>query len=163
MIEKSIFETAYRQAEQAYQADEVPVGAVVFDPATNQIITAAHNQTQTRADPTAHAELLAIQEACRILNVKRLDGYALFVTLEPCVMCAGAIAWAHLSAVYYGAPDVKTGAIEQGACVFTHPQTHHKPRIFGGIEAEKCSALLTSFFQQKRRNQKERKQQNGND
>ena len=134
MIPSSVFEVAYEQARLAYQADEVPVGAVVFHPQTFEIIAFAHNETRSLQDPTAHAELLSIQRACQVLNVKRLDGYALFVTLEPCVMCAGAISWAHIDTVYYGASDVKTGAIEQGAKVFTHAQTHHKPTVFKGIE-----------------------------
>lgn len=152
-----IFEAAYAEALKAFQADEVPVGAVVFDPTTHTILATAHNQTATLRDPTAHAECLAIRLACQKQNVKRLDGMALFVTLEPCAMCAGAIAWAHIDTLYYGASDIKSGAIEQGACVFSHAQTHHKPTIIGGIEADKCGALLTDFFQQKRQCQKERK------
>ncbi len=150
MIDNRIFDAAYQMAEQAFNQNEVPVGAVVFHPETNEIIARAHNLTETNQDPTAHAEIIAIQKACRKLNVKRLDGYDLFVTLEPCVMCAGAIAWARIRTVYYGANDPKTGGLNQGACVFTHPQTHHKPLVIGGIEAEKCGALMSQFFQQKR-------------
>ncbi len=150
MINEQIFEAAYAMAQQAFEKDEIPVGAVVFHPETQEIIAAAHNLTETNQDPTAHAEILAIKEACQKLGVKRLDGYALFVTLEPCVMCAGAISWARIATLYYGASDIKTGGLNQGACVFTHPQTHHKPEIIGGIEAEKCGALMTLFFQRKR-------------
>ena len=150
MIPQHVFDVAYEQARQAFMADEVPVGAVVFHPETFEIIACAHNLTRTQQDPTAHAEILVIQKACRTLNVKRLDGYALFVTLEPCVMCAGALSWAHLDTVYYGASDSKTGAIEQGAKVFNQTQTHHKPIVYKGIEQTKCAELLTTFFQSKR-------------
>ncbi len=150
MINEQIFETAYAMAQQAFDMDEIPVGAVVFHPETLEIIAAAHNLTESQQDPTAHAEVLAIRKACAQLSVKRLDGYALFVTLEPCVMCAGAISWARIDTLYYGASDVKTGSLNQGTCVYTHKQTHHKPHVIGGIEAEKCGALLTLFFQRKR-------------
>lgn len=162
MINDIIFNTAYAQAQNAYDSDEVPIGAVVFHSTTHEIITTAHNQTETRQDPTAHAEVLAIRAACAKLGVKRLDGYSLFTTLEPCAMCAGAIAWAHLDALYYGASDTKSGAIEQGAQIFKQAQTHHKPILVKDIQADKCSALLTNFFKQKRQRQKERKQVNGN-
>ncbi len=146
----AILEKAIEWARLAAAADEVPVGAVVFDSKTHEIIATANNRTERDKDPTAHAELLAIQEACRKLNVKRLVGYSLFVTLEPCAMCAGAISWARLDAVYFGAFDPKTGAIEQGCQTFTHPQTHHKPIVSGGHEAETCGRLLTDFFKTKR-------------
>lgn len=144
-------------AQKAYESDEVPVGAVVFDTKTGAVVAAAHNQTERQKNPAAHAELLAIQKACRKLKVKRLTGYSLFVTLEPCAMCAGAVAWARLDALYFGAYDVKTGAVNQGACVFSHPQTHHKPVVQGGVHEEVCGALLTDFFKQKRMQKKELK------
>ncbi len=146
----ALLEKGIELAQLAAAADEVPVGAVVFDSETYEIIAMANNRTERDNDPTAHAELLAIKEACRLLNVKRLVGYSLFVTLEPCAMCAGAISWARLDAVYFGAYDPKTGAIEQGCQTFNHPQTHHKPLVSGGHEADRCGQLLTDFFKQKR-------------
>ena len=146
----TIFNRAYAQALEAFAADEVPVGAVIFETATGQIVAEARNRTEERRDPLAHAELLCIHDACTRLNLKRLTGYSLFVTLEPCAMCAGAIAWARLDNLYFGASDPKSGAICQGAQVFTHPQTHHKIHIVGDIHATECGALLTRFFRQKR-------------
>jgi len=146
-----IFKTAYQLAVEAAQADEVPVGAVIFNTKTGDIIASARNRTEEMNSPLAHAELLCIQEACTQLKAKRLTGYSLFVTLEPCAMCAGAIAWARLDSLYFGAYDPKTGAVCQGPEVFTHPQTHHKIRVESGLHAEECGALLTSFFQSKRK------------
>lgn len=149
MIE-TVFERAYALAEEAFQADEVPVGAVIFETATDKIVAEARNRTEERHDPLAHAEILCIRSACEKLGLKRLTGYSIFVTLEPCSMCAGAIGWARLDHLYYGADDPKTGAVNQGPCVFTHPQTHHKIEITGGIHAPECAQLMTRFFRQKR-------------
>lgn len=149
-MNNDVFEVAFRCAEEAAAADEVPVGAVVFETKTGKIVAGARNRVEELGVPTAHAEMMAIQEACQIVGQKFLTGYSLFVTLEPCVMCAGAIALARLDTLYFGAYDSKSGGIGQGACVFTHPQTHHKIKIEGGIEAEKCGALLTQFFKGKR-------------
>ena len=146
-----IFQTAFDLARTAFDADEVPVAAVIFDSTSHQIIATARNRTEEQQDPTAHAELLCIQSACQKLGVKRLNGYSMFVTLEPCTMCAGAIAWARLDTLYFGAFDPKTGAVEQGPRIFTHPQTHHKIQVIGGIHADECGALMTRFFQQKRK------------
>ena len=149
-MNETIFKTAYALAQKAAQLDEVPVGAVIFNTETKEIIASAYNQTEKTKNPLAHAELLCIHEACQKLGVKRLTGYSLFVTLEPCTMCAGAIAWARLDNLYFGAYDPKTGAIKQGPQVFSHPQTHHKINIEGGIHADICGQLLTTFFQTKR-------------
>ena len=146
-----IFQTAFDLARAAFDADEVPVAAVIFDSTGHQMIATARNRTEEQQDPTAHAELLCIQSACQKLGVKRLNGYSMFVTLEPCTMCAGAIAWARLDTLYFGAFDPKTGAVEQGPRIFTHPQTHHKIQVIGGIHADECGALMTRFFQQKRK------------
>lgn len=151
ILNKTILETALQCAEQGAKTDEVPVGAVIFHSQTNKIISSAFNKTETQKNPLAHAEILAIQKACFLLDTKRLNGYSLFVTLEPCAMCAGALSLARLDAVYFGAYDPKTGAICQGAKVFEHSQTHHKPKIYGGIKSEKCGLLLTNFFQGKRK------------
>ncbi|MDD3669495.1 MAG: nucleoside deaminase [Alphaproteobacteria bacterium] len=145
-----IVEAALQQARRAYRADEVPVGAVVFDSRTGAIVARASNRVEAAQNPTAHAEMRAIQKACQKLRTKFLTGYSLFVTLEPCAMCAGAIAWARLDALHYGAFDPKTGAVRQGAKVFSRRQTHHKPRVRGGIAAAECGGLMTSFFKDKR-------------
>lgn len=146
-----ILKIAYQCAEQAAAQDEVPVGAVVFNSQTGEIISTAFNQTETQKNPLAHAEIVAIQKACAHLNLKRLNGYSLFVTLEPCVMCAGALSLARLDAVYFGAFDPKTGGVCQGSKVFEHAQTHHKPLIQGGFDTDRFGALLTHFFKQKRK------------
>ena len=148
---ETILKTAYQYALKASQKDEVPVGAVIYHTKTQEIIACAHNQTEQKKNPLAHAEILAIQKACKKLDVKRLNGYSLFVTLEPCVMCAGAISWARLDNVFFGAFDPKTGALLQGAQVFSHKQTHHKPTFKGGFDEEKNSQILTQFFKQKRK------------
>ncbi len=149
-MNETIFNHAFRLAMEAFYADEVPVGAVIFNTQTCDIVSETRNMTEAMRDPLAHAELLAIKQACQKLNLKRLNGYSLFVTLEPCTMCAGAIAWARLDNLYFGAFDPKTGGIEQGTKVFTHPQTHHKIKIQGGIHADECSELLKKFFKAKR-------------
>ena len=122
---------------------------MIFHSQTGKILTKAHNKTERTKSPLNHAELLAIQKALKKIPDKFLIGYSLFVTLEPCVMCAGAIAWARLDALYYGAGDPKTGAIEQGAKVFSHPQTHHKIKI-EKWHTPSCGQIMTRFFQEKR-------------
>ena len=149
-MNEAIFETAYALAKQAAEADEVPVAAVIFNTKTGEIIASARNKTEELKSPLAHAEMICIREACLKLNAKRLNGYSLFVTLEPCAMCAGAISWARLDHLYFGAYDPKTGAVNQGPQVFNHPQTHHKICVKGGIHADMCGALLTTFFKDKR-------------
>ena len=149
-MNETVFDQAFSLAEEAFRADEVPVGAVIFETNTGRVVTGARNRTEEDRDPLAHAEVLCIRQACQKLGLKRLTGYSIFVTLEPCTMCAGAIAWARLDNLYYGADDPKTGAVNQGAQVFTHPQTHHKIAVTGGIHASACGALMTRFFKQKR-------------
>lgn len=148
---ETILKKAHKAALTAMQKDEVPVGAVIYHSKTKEIIACAYNQTEHKKNPLAHAEILAIQKACKKLNVKRLNGYSIFVTLEPCVMCAGAISWARLDNVFFGAFDPKTGGICQGAKVFTHTQTHHKPFCQGGFDETQNSQILTNFFKQKRK------------
>lgn len=137
-------------AQQAFAADEIPVGAVIFNSNTFEIIAAAHNETVAKRNPLAHAEIVAINQALSRTKAKLLNGYSIFVTLEPCAMCAGAISWARLDNLYYGAFDPKTGAINQGAEVFARAQTHHKPLIQSGIVADECGALMSQFFKNKR-------------
>ena len=147
--ESKIIKKAIQYAQRAFRADEVPVGAVIFDSQTGAILTAARNQTESHKDVLAHAEMLAIRQAAKKLNRKFLDGYSMFVTLEPCTMCAAAIAWARLDALYYGAADPKTGGIRQGAKVFTLSQTHHKIKVqFKNVP--ECGKIMHDFFQKKR-------------
>lgn len=137
--------------EKALELDEVPVGAVVFDPADNRIVASAHNLTRTGCDASAHAEVMAIRRAGAAVGRSRLDGLALYVTLEPCAMCAGAIAHSGLSRLFYGAADEKMGAVANGVRYLDHPSSHHKIAVQGGIEAEKAAKILQDFFKGKRK------------
>jgi len=136
-------------ARAAAERGEVPVGAVVIGP-DGAVLAVAGNRTRELSDPSAHAEMLAIREACAALGSERLVGCDLYVTLEPCAMCAGVIAAARLARVYYGASDPKSGGTAHGARVFSHPQAHHRPEVYDGIDAAACEALLHAFFAEKR-------------
>ena len=140
---------ALSEARAAALRGEVPVGAVLLD-ASGRIVARAGNRTRALSDPTAHAEILAIRAACAALGSERLPGHSLYVTLEPCAMCAAAIAAARLKAVYFGASDPKSGGVLHGARVFSHPQAHHVPEVYDGIAAADCEALLRAFFAAKR-------------
>jgi len=140
---------ALAQARAAADRGEVPVGAVVLDPA-GRVLAEAGNRTRELADPTAHAEMLAIRAACMLSGRERLVGCALYVTLEPCAMCAGAIAAARIARLCYGASDPKSGGVAHGARVFAHPQSHHHPEIYDGIGAAEAEALLRAFFAARR-------------
>ena len=142
-------ELALEEARAAGARGEVPVGAVVLSP-SGEVIARAGNRTRTDNDPTAHAEVLAIRAACTHLGAERLTGCALYVTLEPCPMCAGAIAAARIERLYYAASDPKSGGVEQGARVFAHPQCHHAPQVFDGISEAPAAKLLRDFFAAKR-------------
>jgi tRNA(Arg) A34 adenosine deaminase TadA len=141
--------SALIEARKAAEAGEVPVGAVLVDP-RGEIVARAGNRTRRDCDPTAHAEILVIRAAAAALGQERLGGYTLYVTLEPCAMCAGALAHARISRVVYGAADPKSGGTDHGARVFSHAQSHHRPEVIGGISEEDCAALLQNFFAQKR-------------
>jgi cytidine deaminase len=149
MVFKSHMNQALAEARAAADRGEVPVGAVITD-ARGRVLAAAGNRTRELADPTAHAEMLAIRAACAALDSERLTGCDLYVTLEPCAMCAAAIAAARIGRLYYGAADPKSGGVAQGARVFTHPQTHHLPEIYDGIGAPESEALLKAFFAARR-------------
>ncbi len=141
-------ELALDEARKAAARGEVPVGAVlVLDGA---IIAKAGNRTRELNDPTAHAEMLVIREACATLSVERLSGADLHVTLEPCTMCTGAISFARLRRVYFGAEDAKGGAVTSGARFFTQPTCHHAPEVYSGISESEAAALLRSFFRARR-------------
>ena len=147
---KKIILAALTEAHKAIDLDEVPVGAIVFNSQTGEIVAKAHNLVEKKKNPLQHAEMQVIEKSLKKLNDKFLGGYSIFITLEPCVMCAGAIAWARLDGLYYGASDPKTGAVEQGAKVFSHSQTHHKLKIEKWANLE-CGALMTQFFKGKRK------------
>lgn len=139
---------ALAQAEQAVAAGEVPIGAVLVK--DGKVLAAAHNAPRRLHDPTAHAEVLAIREAARALGNERLDGCELWVTLEPCAMCAGAIAHARIAKVYYGASDPKGGAVEHGARLFEQEQCLHRPEVYPGIGEAAAAELLRGFFRDRR-------------
>jgi tRNA(adenine34) deaminase len=141
---------ALAEARAAFARAETPVGAVIVDPATGTIVARAGNRTRELHDPTAHAEMLAIRAACSELGRERLTGLDIYVTLEPCAMCAAAIAAARLDRLCFGAADPKSGGVEHGARVFTHRQSHHRPEVFGGIEERESTALLRAFFAERR-------------
>ena len=142
---RSYMHIALDEARAAAARGEIPVGAVVID-ANGQVVAQAGNRTRELSDPSAHAEILVIREACLRLGQERLADHDLYVTLEPCSMCAGLIAAARLRRLYYGATDEKSGGVGQGPRVFSHPQSHHSPEIFDGIDGAECAALLTIFF-----------------
>jgi tRNA(Arg) A34 adenosine deaminase TadA len=135
-------------AAAAATMGEVPVGAVVV--LDGRVIATAANAPRTRHDPTAHAEMLAIRAAAEAIGHDRLSDCDLWVTLEPCAMCAGAIAHARIARLYYGAPDPKGGAIEHGPCLFAQPTVHHRPEIYPGIGEEEAARLLRDFFAARR-------------
>lgn len=141
---------ALAEARAAADLGEVPVGAAILDPATGAVVARAGNRTRALNDPTAHAEMLAIRAACARLGAERLAGMDLYVTLEPCPMCAGAISAARLRRLYYGAADPKSGGVAQGPRVFSHPTCHHAPEIYDGIRAAEAAALLSGFFAARR-------------
>jgi tRNA(adenine34) deaminase len=145
---RSFMAAALEEARAAGARGEVPVGAVIV--AGGRIVAREGNRTRELADPTAHAEVLAIRAACRGLGSERLTGHDLYVTLEPCPMCAAAISAARIGRLYYGAADPKSGGVAVGARVFSHPQCHHVPEVYDGIGGAEAEALLKAFFQAKR-------------
>lgn len=145
----SPMELALEQAGRAEARGEVPVGAVLVD-AAGAVLAAAGNEVEARHDPTAHAELLVLRAAAALKRSPRLEDCDLYVTLEPCAMCAAAISFARIRRLYYGAYDAKGGAVEHGARFFTLATCHHKPEIYGGIEEQRAAALLKDFFADRR-------------
>lgn len=140
---------ALAQARLAASSGEVPVGAVLVD-ASGKVLAAAHNRVERDKDPTAHAEILAIRAACAVRGDARLPDCDLYVTLEPCPMCATAISFARLRRVYWGAADPKGGGVEHGPRVFAQPTCHHVPELIGGIAETESAALLRDFFRARR-------------
>ena len=145
----SHMEAALAEARAAGQRGEVPVGAVIVAPG-GEVVARAGNRTRELADPTAHAEILALRAACAAAGSERLPGHHLYVTLEPCPMCAAAINQARIARLYYGAADPKSGGVAHGPRVFAHPQAHHAPEVYDGIGAEEAARLLQDFFTARR-------------
>ncbi len=141
-------DTALREAERAAGLDEVPVGAAITR--DGSVIALAHNETVHRTDPTAHAELLAIERALQALNTDRLTDCTLYVTLEPCAMCAGAIVLAKVGRVVFGAHDDKAGMAGSVGDLLRHPRLNHRPEVIAGVAAERCGDLLQGFFRDRR-------------
>jgi len=146
----NFMQLALAEARLAAASGEVPVGAVLVDGATGEVLARAHNRVDTDTDPTAHAELLAIREAATTRGAKRLEACDLYVTLEPCPMCAQAISFARLRRLYYGAADPKGGGVEHGPRIFSQATCHHRPEIYGGIDEAPAAALLRDFFRDRR-------------
>ena len=142
---------ALRLAQAAAEAGEAPIGALIVDPATDRIIAQAHNRPIAGHDPTAHAEILALREAAAVLGNYRLTGFELYVTLEPCAMCAGAISHARISRLVFGASDPKGGAVISGPRFFEQPTCHWRPYVVSGILAEEGATLLKDFFRARRK------------
>ena len=140
---------AFEQAEQAFEADEVPVGAVIVS-AAGRVVGAGQNHMRRLKDASAHAEMLAIKDALRQSGQDRLEGHDIWVTLEPCAMCAGAISHMRFRRLYFAAYDSKSGAVDNGPCLFHQPTIHHRPEIIGGLQDRRSEALLQQFFAAKR-------------
>lgn len=141
---------AFEEAEAAAARGEVPIGAVVIEAATGRVLARAGNEVEAAHDPTAHAELLALRRAGAMLGAPRLVDCDLYVTLEPCPMCAAAVSFARIRRLYYGATDPKGGGVEHGARVFEQPTCHHKPELYGGLQESRASELLKNFFRARR-------------
>ncbi len=144
----SFMDMALAEARAAAEGGEVPVGCVIVR--RGEVIARAGNRTLADRDPTAHAELIAIRAAAARLRSERLDDCDLYVTLEPCVMCAGAVAFARIRRLYYGAADPKGGAVDNGVKFFAAPSCHHRPQVYGGLAEGEASALLKDFFRERR-------------
>jgi tRNA(adenine34) deaminase len=144
----SFMDMALLEARAAGDGGEVPVGCVIVH--NGEVIARAGNRTLAERDPTAHAEMIAIREASRRLRSERLDDCDLYVTLEPCAMCAGAVAFARIRRLYYGAADVKGGAVDNGVKFFASPTCHHRPEVYGGLAEAEAASLLREFFRERR-------------
>ena len=149
MTFRSYMDLALVEAQAAAARGEVPVGAVIVAPGGG-VVARAGNRTRELNDPTAHAEVLALRMACAAAGSERLLGHDLYVTLEPCPMCAAALSNARIARLYYGAADPKSGGVAQGPRIFAHPQCHHVPEVYDGISAEPAEQLLKQFFAARR-------------
>ena len=150
MAGDTLMDLALKEAEAAAARGEVPVGAVLVDSRSGEVLAKTGNRVEELGDPTAHAEMLAIRAGAETLGLKRLTDADLYVTLEPCAMCAAAISFARLRRLYFGAGDPKGGAVENGPRFFGLPTCHHRPEVYGGIGEDAAAALLRTFFQVRR-------------
>ena len=150
MTPDEYMQLALVQAQHAAAIDEIPVGCLIVNPSGNEIIASTHNRNQHTFDATAHAEILAIRQACEKISQNRLWDMDMYVTLEPCAMCAAAISFARIKNLYFGAYDEKGGAVVNGVKFYEQKTCHHKPQICGGILEKQCSEILKQFFQNKR-------------
>jgi tRNA(adenine34) deaminase len=148
-IQRYYMQEALKEARQAFAEDEVPVGAVIVH--NHQIIARGHNQIERLKDPTAHAEIIAITSAANYLGTKWLNGVSLYVTIEPCSMCAGALVLARIKNLYFGAKDPKTGACGSVINIVNHKKLNHRIKVTGGILEAECGNILKEFFKQKRK------------
>ena len=148
--EPTPMQLALLEARAAAERGEVPVGAVIVDGKSGRLLASAGNRTEERADPTAHAEMLAIREAAQTQGAPRLEGCDMYVTLEPCAMCAAAISFARVRRLYFAAYDPKMGGVEHGPKFFGQPTCHHRPEVVGGVNETEAAALLKDFFKGKR-------------
>lgn len=149
-VQNNPMQEALKEAAKAVDAGEVPVGAVLVDSKTGTVVARTHNLTEKNCDPTAHAEILALRLRCEALKTPRLPYHDLYVTLEPCAMCAAAIAAARIRRVYFGAYDPKGGGVDHGPRIFDQPTTNHKPETYGGIDEDAAAKLLQDFFKERR-------------
>ena len=142
---------ALEEASCGAAKNEIPVGAIIVENNTGNIIATGHNKTMSNFDPCAHAEILVIQQACSVLKSNYLTNHSLYVTMEPCAMCAYAISLAKISILYFGCYDVKSGAVENGPKIFLQKTTHYKPKIYGGFLLDESKILLSNFFKRLRK------------
>ncbi len=150
MNHRTSMQRALEEAEKAAARGEVPVGAVLVDGRTGEILAAAGNRTEELGDATAHAEMLAIRAASKVKGNPRLEDCDLYVTLEPCAMCAAAISFARIRKLIFGAYDPKGGGVEHGPRFYDQPTCHHRPQVIGGVEEQACGELLKEFFRARR-------------
>lgn len=151
MTAEEYMKIALKCAQKASGKDEIPVGALIVNPQDGKIVAKAFNTSAHGSDSTAHAEILAIQKACKKLKTTRLWNMDMYVTLEPCTMCAAAISFARIANLYFGATDEKGGAVVSGVKFYESPTCHHRPNIHGGILEQPCSDILKTFFKNKRK------------
>ncbi|HEX2582048.1 MAG TPA: nucleoside deaminase [Dongiaceae bacterium] len=150
MTKPDFMALAFQQAEEALRRGEVPVGAVIVERRSGLILSQAGNRTEEERDPTAHAEIVAIRDACRKEGLPRLPSADLYVTLEPCTLCVAAISLSRIGRLFYAARDPKGGAVEHGVRFFTQPTCHHRPVVLGGLDEARSADLLRRFFVERR-------------
>ena len=151
MKSKDYMELALKYAKKALRLNEIPIGAVLFDEKNQKLISARHNEIVSTNNPLNHAEILVIQDGCKIMNSRYLEDTVIFSTLEPCIMCSAAISEARIKKIYFGAYDEKKGALENNIRIFNNRDlSYYKPDVYGGIKEKECSILLKNFFTSKR-------------